>query len=171
VFIGFFAGRVTQPGEVSRAVDLEGKSSLPPGSVPVFPLAPGASGAPLLRVKEALLTSSRRRSHPRPEPIREPNRCTLEPLKPRTPKTALYLVLPQAYLTLQVVCPGLAHFRLPVRSPKSPSLADANAGLCDGLFRSQPPSGSCLLDMPALLVHVKHQRRIGAPLNMNHAMG
>ena len=67
------------------------------------------------------VTSSRRRSRPRPKPIREPNRCNLEPLKPETPRTALYLVFPRARLTLQAVCPGLVHFRLPVRPPKSPS--------------------------------------------------
>ena len=134
-------------------------------------LVSGASSKPLAHLRQGLLTSSRRHSHPRPQPIHEPNRCNLEPFKPETPKTALYLVLPQTYLTLQVVCLGLAHFRLPVRSPKSPSLADANAGLCDGVFRSQPPSGLCLLDMPALLVPVKHQHRVGAPLKMNHAMG
>src|ERR1035437_3542022 len=37
------------------------------------------------------------------------------------PKTTLYLELAQGRLTLQVVCLGLAHFRLPVRPPKSPS--------------------------------------------------
>jgi hypothetical protein len=37
------------------------------------------------------------------------------------PKIALYLVLPQGRLTLQVVWFGLAHFQLPVRPPKSPS--------------------------------------------------
>ena len=58
---------------------------------------------------------------PVPKPVREPNRCNLEPLKPETPKITLYLVLAQGRLTLQVVCLGLAHFRLPVRPPKSPS--------------------------------------------------
>ena len=53
--------------------------------------------------------------------VREPNRCSLEPLKPEAPKIALYLVLAQGRLTLQVVCLGLVHFRLPVRPPKSPS--------------------------------------------------
>ena len=58
---------------------------------------------------------------PVPKPVREPNRCNLEPFKPETPKITLYLVLAQGRLTLQVVCLGLAHFRLPVRPPKSPS--------------------------------------------------
>src|ERR1039457_7582008 len=58
---------------------------------------------------------------PVPNPGREPHRCNLEPLKPETPKTTLYLVLTQGRLTLQVVCLGLAHFQLPVRPPKSPS--------------------------------------------------
>ena len=55
----------------------------------------------------------------KPKPLREPNRCNLEPLKPETPKTALYVVFAQGRLTLQVVCLGLAHFRLPVRPPKA----------------------------------------------------
>ena len=58
---------------------------------------------------------------PVPNPVREPNRCNLDPLKPETPKTTLYLVLPQVRLTLQVVCFDLAHFQLPVRPPKSRS--------------------------------------------------
>jgi hypothetical protein len=58
---------------------------------------------------------------PKHHPVHEPNRCNLEALKPETPKTALYLVLAQGRLTLQVVCLGLAHFRLPVRPPISPS--------------------------------------------------
>ena len=58
---------------------------------------------------------------PVPKPIREPNRCNLEPFKPEMPKITLYLVLAQGRLTLQVVCLGLAHFQLPVRPPKSPS--------------------------------------------------
>src|ERR1017187_8007258 len=41
--------------------------------------------------------------------------------KPETPKIALYLVVAQGRLTLQVVWLGLAHFRLPIRPPKSPS--------------------------------------------------
>jgi hypothetical protein len=61
---------------------------------------------------------------PSREPVRDPNRGNLEPLKPETPKTALYLVLAHSRLTLQVVCLGLAHFRSPVRPAKSPSLAD-----------------------------------------------
>jgi hypothetical protein len=40
---------------------------------------------------------------------------------PETPKIALYLVLVQGRLTLQVVCLGLAHFQLLVRPPKCPS--------------------------------------------------
>src|ERR1017187_4358926 len=58
---------------------------------------------------------------PSGKPVREPNRCNLEPLKPETPKITLYLVLARGRLTLQVVCLGLAQFRLPVRPPKSPS--------------------------------------------------
>jgi hypothetical protein len=81
-------------------------------------LSPDAQGS---RRKE-FLTSSRRHSHPPvPKPVREPNHCNLEPFKPETPKITPYLVLAQARLTLQVVCLGLAHFRLPVRPPKSPS--------------------------------------------------
>ena len=52
---------------------------------------------------------------PVPKPVREPNRFNLEPLNPETPKIALYLVLAPGRLTLQVVCLGLAHFRLPAR--------------------------------------------------------
>jgi hypothetical protein len=37
------------------------------------------------------------------------------------PRIALYLVAAQRRLTLQVVCLGLAHFRLSVRPPKAPS--------------------------------------------------
>ena len=51
---------------------------------------------------------------PVPKPVREPNRCNLEPFKPETPEIALYLVYTQGRLTLQVVCLGLAHFRLPL---------------------------------------------------------
>jgi hypothetical protein len=37
-------------------------------------------------------------------PVRkEPNRCNLEPLKAETPKIALYVVVAQGRLTLQVV--------------------------------------------------------------------
>ena len=61
---------------------------------------------------------------PVPNPVREPNRCNPERLKPETPKTAPYLVLEQGRLTLQVVCLGLAHFQLPVRPPEIPFLAD-----------------------------------------------
>ena len=57
---------------------------------------------------------------PAPKPVPEPNRCNLEPLKPETPKTALYLVLAQGRQTLQVVWRGLADFRLPARPSKSP---------------------------------------------------
>jgi len=57
---------------------------------------------------------------PVPKPVREPNRCNLEPFKSETPKTTLYLVLAQGRLTLQVVGLGLAHFRLAVWPPKSP---------------------------------------------------
>ncbi len=52
---------------------------------------------------------------------REPNRCNLEPFKPETAKITPYLVLAQGRLTLQVVCLGLAHSRLPVWPPKAPS--------------------------------------------------
>ena len=58
---------------------------------------------------------------PVPNPIPEPNRCNLEPLKPETPKTTLHIVLAQGRLTLQVVWLSLAHFQLPARPPKSPS--------------------------------------------------
>ena len=54
-------------------------------------------------------------------PVCEPNRCNLEPFKPETSKTALHLVLARGRVTLQVVCLGLAHFRLPVRPPKPSS--------------------------------------------------
>jgi hypothetical protein len=66
---------------------------------------------------------SRCHSHPRPEkkPVREPNRCNLEPLKPETAKITPYLVLARGRLTLQVVYRGLADFRLPARPPKSSS--------------------------------------------------
>jgi hypothetical protein len=41
---------------------------------------------------------------PVPEhPVREPNRCNLEPFKLETPKIIPYLVLAQGRLTLQVV--------------------------------------------------------------------
>jgi hypothetical protein len=56
--------------------------------------------------------------------VREPNRRNLEPLKLETPRIAPYLVLAQGRLTLHVVCLRLAHFRLPVPSPKSPCRAD-----------------------------------------------
>ena len=55
-----------------------------------------------------------------PNPGRKPNRCNPEPFKPETPKIALYLVLAQGRLTLQVVCLRLAHFRLPVRPLRNP---------------------------------------------------
>ena len=55
-----------------------------------------------------------------PKPVRKPNRCNLEPFNPETPRIELYLVLARARVTLQVVCLGLAHFRLPVRPPKAP---------------------------------------------------
>src|ERR1035437_9827323 len=43
-------------------------------------------------------------SAPFASPVRkEPNRCNLEPLKPETPKIALYVVVAQGRLTLQVV--------------------------------------------------------------------
>src|ERR1035441_6249979 len=43
---------------------------------------------------------------PVPNPVREPNRCNPEPLKPETPKITLYLVLAQGRPTLQVVWLG-----------------------------------------------------------------
>jgi len=55
---------------------------------------------------------------PSPRPVREPNRCNLEPFKPEIAKTALYPVVPQGRLTLQVMCLGLAHFQLPERPPR-----------------------------------------------------
>ena len=50
-------------------------------------------------------------------PVDKPHTCILEPLKPETPKKALYLVVEQERLTLQVVYFAHAHFRLPVRPP------------------------------------------------------
>jgi len=58
---------------------------------------------------------------PVPEPVSEPNRCNLEHLKPETPRITPYLVLARGRLILQVVYRGLTDFRLPGRSPKSPS--------------------------------------------------
>jgi hypothetical protein len=58
---------------------------------------------------------------PVPNPVREPNRCNPELIKPETPRTALYLVLTHGRLTPQVVCLGQAHFQLPVRPPEFPS--------------------------------------------------
>jgi hypothetical protein len=58
---------------------------------------------------------------PVPEPVREPNRCNLEPFKLETPRITPNLVLAQGRSTLQLVCLCLAHFRSPVRRPKSPS--------------------------------------------------
>ena len=79
-------------------------------------------GPMLTEVVKQLCSDSDLATHPPVlEPVREPNRCNLEPFNPETPKIALYLVLPQGRLTLQVVYLGLAHFRLPVRSPNSPS--------------------------------------------------
>jgi predicted RNase H-like HicB family nuclease len=45
-------------------------------------------------------------------PVDKPHTCSLEPFKPETPKTTLYLVLAQGRLTLQVVWLGLPHFQL-----------------------------------------------------------
>ena len=79
-----------------------------------------ASSGSLPHLKKALLTASRRQIRiPVPNLGREPNRCNLEPFKLEMPKITPYLVLAQGRLTLQVVCLGLAHFRLPVRPPKS----------------------------------------------------
>ena len=58
---------------------------------------------------------------PAPNPVREPNRCNLEPLNSETPRIIPYLVLAQRRLTLQAVYFRLAHFQLPLRLPKSPS--------------------------------------------------
>src|ERR1035437_9543091 len=81
---------------------------------------------------------------PVPNPVREPNRYNLEPLKPETPKTTLYLVLPQVRLTLQVVCFGLAHFQLPVRPPKCPSPPTGeNPGRPWGRWAGDPPLRWC----------------------------
>jgi hypothetical protein len=60
---------------------------------------------------------------PVPKPAHEPNRCNLKAFKPEMPRIAPYLVLARRRLALQVVCLGLAHFRLPVRPLKSPSRA------------------------------------------------
>ncbi len=89
---------------------------------------------------------------PVPNPVLEPNRCNLEPLKPETPKTTLYLVLPQGRLTLQVVCFGLAHFQLPVGPPKCPSPPTGeNPGRpCGGL------GGRCPLDGAGVFIAQKH---------------
>jgi hypothetical protein len=97
---------------------------------------------------------SRRHSHPCPEPVREPNRCNLEPLKLATPKTTLYLVLAQGRLTLQVACLGLAHFRLPLRPPESPSGRHARtpAGPAEAVWsvdRARRPGGVGLSPLPA----------------------
>jgi hypothetical protein len=94
--------------------------------------------------RQALLTSSRRRSHPLQNSVREPNRCNLEPFKSETPKTALYVVLAQGRLTLQVVCFGPAHFQLPVRPPKSCSPpTDENPGRpWEGLGGRSPLDGA-----------------------------
>ena len=72
---------------------------------------------------------------PVPNPVREPNRCNLEPFRPETPETTLYLVLAQGLLTLQVVCFGLAHFQLPVRPPEIAFPADR--WVCTGLRRTR----------------------------------
>jgi hypothetical protein len=100
-----------------------------PGRVRTTHLCCFRSSPPLRRFKCSTATLKMRASDlysalfasPSRKPVREPNRCNLEPFKPETPKIALYLVLAQGRLTLQVVCLGLAHFRLPVRPPKSPS--------------------------------------------------
>ena len=77
---------------------------------------------------------------PSPNPVLEPNRCNLEPFKPETPKTTLYLVLPKGRLTLQVVCLGLAHFQLPVLPPKAPSPPTGeNPGRPWGGWAGAPP--------------------------------
>ena len=50
---------------------------------------------------------------PAPNPTNMPNRCSLKPLKPETPKNTLLLVLPLWRLTLQMVCHSRPRFRLP----------------------------------------------------------
>jgi hypothetical protein len=76
---------------------------------------------------------------PVPNPVREPNRCNLEPFKPETPKITLYVVATQGRLTLQVVWLGLTHFQLPGRPPKAPSPpAGENPGRPWGAGREIP---------------------------------
>ena len=72
-------------------------------------------------VKEARNWCSQRHPHPRRILVCEPNRCNLEPFKPKTPEIALYSVLARGQLTLQVVCLGLADLQLPLRPPKCPA--------------------------------------------------
>jgi hypothetical protein len=110
--------------------------------------------------RQALPTFSRRHSHPRSEnPAQEPNRCNLEPLKPETLKTTLYLVLAQGWLTLQVVCLGLAHFQLQVRPPKSPSPPTARALAGLGGWTEDPP-----LDDAGVFIAQKHDNLTNRPL-------
>ncbi len=58
---------------------------------------------------------------PVPKPVREANGCILEPFKPETQEKALYLVVAQGPMALQVVGRGLCHFPLPGLPPESTS--------------------------------------------------
>jgi hypothetical protein len=55
---------------------------------------------------------------PGPKPVREPNRYILEAFRPESPGIPLYVGVAQGPLTLQVVCLGPVHFRLPAQHPK-----------------------------------------------------
>ena len=73
--------------------------------------------------------------------------------KPETPKIALYLVLAQRRLTLQVVYLGRAHFRLPVRPPISPSRPTretpaGRAGAVWAVDRAKRQRGAALFPLP-----------------------
>jgi len=77
------------------------------------------------------------------KPVRESNRCNLEPLKPETPRITPYLVFAHRQLTLQVAYLGLAHFRLLVRFPKShsPPIHENLGRPCGGLGQWIVPEG------------------------------
>jgi hypothetical protein len=91
--------------------------------------------APPLARLSIIHASPRRPGEPSPPPR------NLEPFKPETPKTALYLVRAEGRLTLQVVGLGLAHFRLPVRSqnPLPGRRRQNRGGPCGGALGG----GSC----------------------------
>jgi hypothetical protein len=97
---------------------------------------------------------------PVPNPVREPNRCDLEPFKPETPKIALYVVVMRGLLTLQLVWLGLTHFQLPVRPPKAPSPpTDENPGRPWGTGREIP------LDGAGVFIAQKHDNLTNRPLS------